>query len=417
MPPDEGAATFRARGGVRHGRAARHLAAYGALAAVPLLMLASWSGAASLAGVGALLAAVAVLARGVRRAHGTLTVTDAAVRWSDDYGRPWERPRAEVVVGWHEEARAVITFAGGDALVLTLDSPEDARRCLDAAGVGVRQRAMVFETRSTWLRMAWFFGAFAMGFAALMLAIVTLFAFMVFPWAGVAMLPLLGLTAAVTVLMLRPVDSLEVLVGADGVTVRGEVDDRFVRYADLAAVEDGPREVTLRLRDGRAIALSGPALGAWQRRALAARLRDALGAHRPTTATERTRAMLARGEVPFDAWRDGLREGLRREAVYRQQALERDDLVSVLGDPAAPPTPRGAARPTRTRATARSSGRPTRRRPRRSSPRRATTTARAIGSSTAPTPTSTSATSPSPGRASPPTPASRWAARWTTPSA
>jgi len=343
MPPDEGATTFCARGGVRHGRAARHLAGYGALAAVPLLMLASRSGAAPLACVGALVVSVVALLRGVRSAHGTLTVTDAAVRWRDDRGRPWERPRAEVVVGWHEDARAVITFAGGDALVLTLDSAEEARRCLDAAGVGVRQRAMVFETRSTWLRMAWFFGAFAMGFAALMLAIVTLFAFMVFPWAGVVMLPVLGLTAAVTVLMLRPVDSLEVLVGADGVTVRGEIEDRFVRYADLAGVEAGPREVTLRLRDGRSIGLRGPALGAWQRRALAARLRDALAAHQPTTATERTRALLTRGERPFEAWRDGLREGLRHEAVYRRQALERDDLVSVVGDPAAPPEQRVAA--------------------------------------------------------------------------
>jgi len=342
-PPDEGADDFRARGGVRHGRAARHLAAYGGFAFLPALLVLSPSGAGTLACVGALVAVVAALARGVRSARGTLSVTAAAVRWSDDHGRPWERPRAEVVVGWHEDARAVITFVGGDALVLTLDSPEDARRCLDAAGVGVRQRAMLFETRSTWLRMAWFFGAFATGFAALMLAIVTLVAFMVFPWAGVVMLPLLGLTAAVTVLMLRPVDSLEVLVGADGVTVRGEVDDRFVRYADLAGVADGPREVTLRLRDGRAIGLSGPALGAWQRRALVARLRDALTAHRPTMATERTRAMLARGEVPFEAWRDGLREGLRREAVYRHRALERDDLVSVVGDPAAPPEQRVAA--------------------------------------------------------------------------
>ncbi len=345
--PDERVEVLSTVAGVRRRRAARHVGVFGGLATVPLFVATSAPGGLTLAGLGAVTLAAVALARSVRLQPGSLRLDGDRVAWQPRLGAAWARPRAALTSGWHEPApegeRVVLQFEGGDELVAMVDGPETARACLDAAGVGVGQRAMLFETRSTWARMAWFFGAFAMGFSALMLALLTLFSFMVFPWAGVVMLLPLATTALLTVVMLRPVDTMEVLVGADGLTVRGEIEDRFVPYAMVDEVRDEPRGLVIALRDGRELVVTGPALGAWQRRAVGERIRDALHAQRAAQATARTRALLARGEMPFDAWRAALQARARGETIYRSNALERTELVEVLGDPTAAPEQRAAA--------------------------------------------------------------------------
>jgi hypothetical protein len=320
--------------GVRRRRAARQLGLAGALVALALLAASSAPSAVAFALLMAVAVAAAALGRSLRLRPGTLAV-DARVTWQPRGAAPWSCPREALVAGWHEPAadgeRVVFQFSHGDELVAMVDGPETARACLDRAGVGVGQRAMLFATRSSMARMAWFFGAF------------TLFSFMVFPWAGVVMLLPLATTALLTVVMLRPVDTMEVLVGSDGLTVRGELDDRFVAFASVDEVRDEDRGVALSLRDGGEFVVAGPALGAWQRRAVSERIRDALDALRAADASARTRSLLARGDTPFDAWRSSLRAQARGEAIYRNNALDRAELFDVLDDTSAPPAQRAAA--------------------------------------------------------------------------
>ena len=79
------------------------------------------------------------------------------------------------------------------------------------------------------------------------------------------------------------------------------------------------------------------------REALGERIRDALAAHRTAEATARTSALLARGDVPFDVWRDALKARTRAERVYRDRCLDDAELFDVLGDASAPAEQRAAA--------------------------------------------------------------------------
>ncbi len=345
MPSSPRAASFSVVAGVRRRRAARRVGAAGAITALPILV--STVEPFACAGLGGVALAAFALSRTLRAHAGALSITDGALSWRPSGRAEWTRPIESLVAGWHEpdgaSHRVVLQFADGDELVVTVSDADEARAMLESAGVGASQRAMLFETRSTWARVAWFFGAFMMGFAALVLALVTLFSFMVFPWAGVVMLLPLATTALLTVVMLRPVDTMEVLVGADGVTARGELEDRFIPYRDVEGVRDEPRGVVIALRDGREFVVQGPTLGAWCRDAVAERIRDALLSHRAAEATERTHALLSRGDMPFDLWRDALKARMRGERVYRDPCLDRAELCDVLGDSTAPPEQRAAA--------------------------------------------------------------------------
>lgn len=331
--------------GVRRRRAARWVGAFGAMASLPLL--AGSLDPVAYGGLGLSATVAMVLARAVRRHEGTLELDEGRIVWRPTHGAAWEQPREALVAGWHEPAgeghRVVLQFERGDELDVTVDGAATARNLLALAGVGAAQRAMVFETRSAWARFAWFFGAFVMGFTALMLALVTLFSFMVFPWAGVVMLLPLATTALLTVVMLRPVDTMEVLVGIDGITARGELDDRFIPYSDVEAVRDEPRGLVLTLADGSEVLVQGSTIGAWRRRAVCERIRDALAARRAAEATARTSELLARGDMPFEAWREALASRTRLERVYRDQSLGRGELCDVLADATAPPQQRAAA--------------------------------------------------------------------------
>lgn len=331
--------------GVRRRRAARRVGVLGAVSALPLFVIAA--DPIAFASLATLTVASFALARSVRMRQGELSIGASSVRWIPADGVAWERPRASLLAGWHEPVaegqRVVLRFDDGDELIATVDDAAAARELLDRAGVGAAQRAMLFETRSPWARMAWFFGAFVMGFAALMLALVTLFSFMVFPWAGVVMLLPLATTALITVVMLRPVDTMEVLVGADGVTARGEVEDRFVPWGEVESVGDEKRGLVLTLTRGKELLIQGPTIGRWCREALGERIRDALAAHRTAEATARTSALLARGDVPFDVWRDALKARTRAERVYRDRCLDDAELFDVLGDASAPAEQRAAA--------------------------------------------------------------------------
>lgn len=345
MPSSPRAASFSIVAGVRRRRAARRVGAAGALTALPLL--ASAVEPFACAGLGGVALAAFALSHTLRVGAGELSLDDDEISWRPAGRAAWTRPIESLVAGWHEpdgeSHRVVLQFADGDELVATVADASEARVLLDAAGVGASQRAMLFETRSTWARVAWFFGAFMMGFAALMLALVTLFSFMVFPWAGVVMLLPLATTALLTVVMLRPIDTMEVLVGADGVTARGELEDRFIPYRDVEELRDEPRGLVIALRDGRELVVQGPTFGAWCRHAVSERIRDALDAHRASEASERTHPLLTRGDLPFDAWRDALKARTRSERVYRDRCLDRSELCDVLGDASAPPEQRAAA--------------------------------------------------------------------------
>lgn len=331
----------------------RRLAAVCALLSLPAWVLSPLSFGAT---TGLVAAAFALsLASGSVRARkpGTISVEGDDLVFTTREGRRYTRPRVMAMSGWYELTAdgvdVVVTFAegalryDGDVFKARVADVATARRVLDLAGVGVRQRTWLVETRSTFRRLVWFFGAFAMGFLALALSLLTLFAFVVYPWAGVMLLIPLVVSALLTVVMLQPVDAMEVVVGADGLSIRGEVSDRFIPHRIIDRVETQGRALVVVLKDGSRVEVAGPSLGYRQRDALRRRLVDAMTEQATADATERTRAMLAMGNRTFEAWRASLRALVRADGVYRQNTVHGAEMVQVLDDPTAPPEQRVAA--------------------------------------------------------------------------
>jgi hypothetical protein len=265
--------------------------------------------------------------------HGT-------IRWKSPDDRFVERPFSDIVAGWHEPSRdgqqhLVFLLETGEKIVAIVDDVPTARRCLQHANVDVHQRALLIETCAGWTRLLSIFAALVSGSVSMALGLCTLIAFMMAPWVGLMMVIPLAIAFASTIMLLRPVDSTQVVIGFDGIAVHSEVEDRFISYREIISVHRERRAVILGLRNGDRVSLSGPSVRSWQLRAAVSRINDALGQHHTSAATHRTRATLLRGETPFVAWRESLLAKLHGDVTYRSEPLDANELTAVVDDPTA----------------------------------------------------------------------------------
>src|SRR5262249_30700391 len=130
------------------------------------------------------------------------------------------------------------------------------------------------------------------------------------------------------------------VIGCDGVVIRGVEFHRFVSYGRIEHVETHERGVTLRLRAGDAVHICVvPGFFRARRarvKALARRLEAEREAWRNGGARPATAALLERNGLPIRAWRQRVVDAVT-EAIsgYRTQSLSREDAACIVEDPGA----------------------------------------------------------------------------------
>lgn len=144
---------------------------------------------------------------------------------------------------------------------------------------------------------------------------------------------------------MRLTDPGDVLVGADGVSIRRPWrGKRFISYDDMVRVEQAPGLVRIALRDGTTAEIgAGMAKDDSQLHALARRIGEALAARADAGGSPAKLALLGRNGRTVADWREDLRRATTTDD-YRSVPITSDDLHAILdGGTASPDEAVGAA--------------------------------------------------------------------------
>ncbi len=281
----------------------------------------------------------------VRR--GALIVDGGAVSLQHDAGRLHVARERLVAARLHDRDRAIdLDLTGGDVLRVRVPTAADARRVLRATGPDVSRRALrVPLGASAFLDRPFSSHVFRLAFVATLL--IARFA----PTRESAATVALAVFTTMLLAFGRAlISASELVIGADGVTIRGHVRSRFIAYDRLAGL-DAPRPrvpgvgvLALRLVDGSTVSLSTRDLSADARVELLARFEEASRAWRDGGTDTAVEHRLARRGRPVEQWRTSLTSALESAEGYREEPLTREALLRVLASPAAPAEQRiGAA--------------------------------------------------------------------------
>jgi hypothetical protein len=247
-------------------------------------------------------------------------------------------PRGEIVEGqvlpYGIEDRVHLTLRSGNVLVATVQKEAQAERILSAASVDAGRRRTRFRLAGP-LRRA-LLSVFG-GFASFLCLAVGAGHFML-AWPRLADLfgvSWLLLSACITVLLTRGILGREIVVGVDGIAV---VDlfgrQRFIPFAEVAAVDEVRDRVLVTLKDGRVETLTREPwdLSAPQRYALVQRAQQAmaLGSGAPEACAGL--ALLDRNGRSVSAWMDALMSLLEHPGSYREVAPSRAELLALVSD-------------------------------------------------------------------------------------
>lgn len=140
-----------------------------------------------------------------------------------------------------------------------------------------------------------------------------------------------------------------VRIGDDGFFFAAVWKRRFVRYADVTAIETSNWGVVLTLRTGKTILIRtnpdwAPVSKDAKRDSLAAALGERLEIYRQRATTSNAVSLLARGGRTVDAWMKSLAAvNPKRAGSYRTAALPQDELWRVVEDATADPSARAGA--------------------------------------------------------------------------
>jgi hypothetical protein len=229
-----------------------------------------------------------------------------------------------------------LRLTSGDLVRARVDRVEDGQRLLEAAGLDASRRTLEMRLGETTF-----------------LDIVTVLLGVPAAWIGciyvveemlrireapgwLATVAMIALVRAAVRAVRRVFGPARLVIGADGVVVRGRFRDRFVPHARIAAVEVAAQRIELRLDDGSTVRAKARHLTQEEQVELSTRLEDARRAFRAGAADQAALARLdRRGRAPA-AWRDALRALLVDASGYREGSLSREDLLRVVESPAAP---------------------------------------------------------------------------------
>jgi hypothetical protein len=291
-------------------------------------------------------------------AGGTLTLTTRAGRWS--------YPCTSIAEGWVERltrnASVVLSLATGEVVTIEARDADEANRILVAAGVSADKQVMKSRLAPVLSRhpaagclVIPFSIVAASGWLLAVFVLVTNANNVIFhnrAWDDTPMGPSLLMFAlfsvgfgAIVVGLLPP----QIVIGNDGVTLRGALRRRFVPYERVAQVRQQGNAVELVLRGGGFERLvvedrfvpPGAKVNPVQQ-AIFDRIWDAMQMAAQGNEAAPLGA-LDRAGRPLAAWRDHLIALGQGRSEYRRIALSREDIAAVLADVRAPRERRVAA--------------------------------------------------------------------------
>ncbi len=260
----------------------------------------------------------------------TLRVTDARrerVIPLGDIAHGWLLPGAPHRIEWALRSGAVLRadltdVRHGDAL-------------LAASGMDASQRALSMSLSTGP-------GLFALGALGFVISIcpATMLAAVLDPsvrplgeFRGMLWLAVVVAGVAATLALFAPP---RITIGADGVSIRRALRTRFIPFGRINSVTNDPLEILLVLDGGGLERIPLAELAIEPRRALFTRIEEARLASRHRVTPPAVAEVLDRNGRSIAEWRSTLSAMLRGSESYRTVALQRTDLLRVLGDPAAP---------------------------------------------------------------------------------
>jgi hypothetical protein len=250
-------------------------------------------------------------------------------------GRRQKRiPLAQLTEGWLSPLRGEVELhtRAGDRVRVLLETIEDGKQLLEAAGLDERRRTMRMQLGETAFLdiMTWLVGP------AVVLPI-TMALGRRAPWPGpLNVLVFMGLFWLLFRLVRALWGPAAVVIGADGLILRGALRTRFIPFGRLASVDAGPEHLVLHLTDGTSASARVRHLSAAQIEQLRARLDAATAAWKAGAPGPAALARLDRNGRAPEAWRAALEALLHGPEGYREAAVTREDLLSVLENPGAP---------------------------------------------------------------------------------
>jgi hypothetical protein len=128
----------------------------------------------------------------------------------------------------------------------------------------------------------------------------------------------------------------ELVIGADGLTVKGGLRARFVSWARVREVRTDEAGVRVVRDDGSVVFARGRHVDDGLRATIALRVEEAREAWRRGGLAAERAARLDRGGRDLEAWRDALRKALADDGRYREAPMDRDDVARVLDSAASP---------------------------------------------------------------------------------
>jgi len=138
-----------------------------------------------------------------------------------------------------------------------------------------------------------------------------------------------------------------VRAGADGVTVRSLLGERYVAYADIVDCQVDDKRIALRLKNGKRLFLQlmerkgGRYVADPRQSELVARLRAGMDRVR-TRSTAPAEDRCALGGRSLAEWAESLAQSTQ-DSDYREAPVGRDELLTIVEDPGADPSARAGA--------------------------------------------------------------------------
>jgi len=248
-------------------------------------------------------------------------------------------------VSQEKDALAVVLELRNRTLLrLSVRDLDDARAVLTALGQDPSQRRTRFEHKRIFHQLLTVVLGPMVGVFALLPVLTALREAGLAPDGGQLVLVAMALGLVLVVALRRAIfPRLDLTVGRDGLWSRARLFPRFFPWSQVASAREDGTDVVLTLADRREVRLWCDTEDPWVRGAVCARIAEALADFRAARTAGDPLTTLARGDRPYAAWRDHLKELGDRPNDYRSQALDRRRLEALVTDPSASPEQRIAA--------------------------------------------------------------------------
>lgn len=286
----------------------------------------------------ALAVASALLRRGRALGGGELAVEGDALQLRTG-GALRAVPRASIASGWvvpdpeRDAARVELQLRDGRLISAEVSDGAVANAALEALGFDARQRALRVTLGRPW-------DGLSRALAALLFGGLQTFPLLVLftAWLGLpptvravffAVAAIVGFTAAS-----RFLGPAELVIGADGLSVRRGFRPRFLPYRALQWVDAEGDDIVLLLTDKQRVRVSATNRDRARAAMVVERIRRA-AAGAQETRRNAALALLDRNGRSVSAWREGVCALAQSPAGYRGVGVEPDALERVLADPAA----------------------------------------------------------------------------------